>query len=90
MDTEESTNRKSMCWVRDEWSYGCIYAVYKCRHLPAAVSQFKGIPAPRCPGKCEDGCVEVWVFLIAAVIFVVWWAVVFVAKEHVAIWAHIR
>jgi len=45
--------RRLMCWLRDEWSRGCLYAIYKCKHNGMAVCQLKGIGAPQCPGKCD-------------------------------------
>ena len=55
---------KPMCWLRDEWSCGCLYAVYKCKHQQLAISQFKGMDAPACPGICERGNMGVLFLLV--------------------------
>jgi hypothetical protein len=44
---------KPMCWIQDEWSNGCLYAVYKCKHETFVRNQLKGMDAPKCPGKCD-------------------------------------
>jgi hypothetical protein len=81
--------RKSMCWIRDEWSEGCLYSFYKCKHEPLAHSQYKGMDAPLCPGKC-DGFIEIHIVLICAILVIALWAILEINQMHNIEWRFIH
>lgn len=80
---------KPMCWIRDEWSWERLYAIYKCRHESFAVCQLKGVEAPRCLNRCA-GCAEINAVLVIVIAAIVAWAVIFIYKIHSVMWRFIH